>query len=203
MKFPSAQQLQCEHISMAMACGHRTESETPCVSDACFHNGWTVLTAGSPKLAPKLLLFLLFISVPTLPPTCRLPHPAWPRPVRVSPIHGKGQEKMVPQRCSRETVEVHLDAVRRHLKIPRSILPPCGVRGQCEESSRVQRRRKRSRREGGRREMGWESVGGDGQAEAVSGLWLCWKGSPSEGRSEERVLAGPWEHKGLHFGDWS
>ena len=52
---------------------------------------------------------------------------------------------MVPERHSRETVEVHLDAVRRHLSIPRPTLPPCGVRGQCEESSRVQRRRKRSR----------------------------------------------------------
>ena len=66
--------------------------------------------------------------------------------------------------------EVHLDAVRRHLSIPRPTLPPCGMIGQCEESSRLQRRRKRSRREGGREGGGGVGRrGGEGQAEAVSG----------------------------------
>lgn len=46
-------------------------------------------------------------------------------------------------------MQVHSDAVRRHLSIPRPTLPPCGVRGQREGSSTVQRRGKRSRREGG------------------------------------------------------
>ena len=59
-----------------------------------------------------------------------------------------------------------MDAVRRHLSIPRPTLPPCGMIGQCEESSRLQRRRKRSRREGG---GGVGRRGGEGQAEAVSG----------------------------------
>ena len=58
-----------------------------------------------------------------------------------------------------------MDAVRRYLSIPRPTLPPCGVRGQREESSRVQRRRKRSRMEGGRLGGGR----GEGQAEAVLG----------------------------------
>lgn len=44
-------------------------------------------------------------------------------------------------------MQVHSDAVRRHLSIPRPTLPPCGVRGQREGSSTVQRRGKRSRRD--------------------------------------------------------
>ena len=53
-----------------------------------------------------------------------------------------------------------MDAVRRYLSIPRPTLPPCGVRGQREESSRVQRRRKRSRMEGGRLGGGaWRGTG--------------------------------------------
>lgn len=59
-------------------------------------------------------------------------------------------------------MQVHSDAVRRHLSIPRPTLPPCGVRGQREGSSTVQRRGKRSRRErGGGRGLGVEwGVGG-------------------------------------------
>ena len=59
-------------------------------------------------------------------------------------------------------MQVHSDAVRRHLSIPRPTLPPCGVRGQREGSSTVQRRGKRSRRERG-------GVGG--------GLGVEWGGS--------------------------
>ena len=72
-------------------------------------------------------------------------------------------------------MQVHSDAVRRHLSIPRPTLPPCGVRGQREGSSTVQRRGKRSRRErggvGGGLGVEWGGVGGvgEGQAEAVSG----------------------------------
>ena len=168
-------------------------------TDACFHDGGTVLGAGSPILAPAcsicrasakntrarsrdrspfrsqpgassvsratgthwhwgvvsflLLVLLLLLSAPTLPPACRLPHtPAWPRPVRVSPTRRKGQGTHGPRTTrSRASGSPLGCGEERRPSVPRPTLPPCGVRGRCEESSRVQRRRKRSRRQRGRR----------------------------------------------------
>ena len=73
---------------------------------------------------------------------------------------------MVPERRSRETAEVHLDAVRKHLSIPRPTLPPCGVRGEAQEFRGGGRGRGAGGREGGREAA---VGGGEGQAEAVSG----------------------------------
>ena len=72
-------------------------------------------------------------------------------------------------------MQVHSDAVRRHLSIPRPTLPPCGVRGQREGSSTVQRRGKRSRRERG-------GVGG--------GLGVEWGGWVGGGRDRLKLSQG-------------
>ena len=219
-------------------------------TDACFHDGGTVLGAGSPILAPAcsicrasakntrarsrdrspfrsqpgassvsratgthwhwgvvsflLLVLLLLLSAPTLPPACRLPHtPAWPRPVRVSPTRRKGQGTHGPRTTrSRASGSPLGCGEERRPSVPRPTLPPCGVRGRCEESSRVQRRRKRSRRQRGRR-----GGGGEGQAEAVSGA-MTWKrnvplqkGAPKRERSGGTLRApSSWERGGVGWG---
>lgn len=89
------------------------------------------------------------------------------------------------------TTEVHLDAVRDTEHTRANIATGCGMKGQCEESSRLQggggRGAEEGGREGGRKgegereegreggEAGGGEVGGwEGQAETISGrmMWV-------------------------------